>query len=258
MELDREALAGGSAQEVWSAPLCHALRRRIGRALARWRMIEPGDRVLVGLSGGKDSLVLLHALSDLRRRSPVSFDLAACTVGLTGMDTRGLAAYCAARDVPYAVAAQPIVEIIQERQERSPCSFCANMRRGVLSSWAAQHGFNRLALGHTMDDAAETFFMNLLQAGRARSFLPVVHMSRAGVTVIRPLVLSTEPAIVDEARRLALPVLAHASCPWAGRTERQRVRTFLSRLRADVPDLNGKLLNALERLSGQDAWREGA
>ena len=83
-------------------------------------------------------------------------------------------------------------------------------------------------------------------------------MSRAGVTVIRPLVLSTEPAIVDEAQRLALPVLAHASCPWAGHTERQRVRTFLSRLRADVPDLNGKLLNALERLSGQDAWREGA
>ena len=116
MELDRKALARGSAQEAWSAPLCHALRRRIGRALARWRMIEPGDRVLVGLSGGKDSLVLLHALSDLRRRSPVSFDLAACTVGLTGMDTRGLAAYCAARDVPYAVAAQPIVEIIQERQ----------------------------------------------------------------------------------------------------------------------------------------------
>ena len=136
MELDREALAGGSAQEAWSAPLCHALRRRVGRALARWRMIEPGDRVLVGLSGGKDSLVLLHALSDLRRRSPVPFDLAACTVGLTGMDTRGLAAYCAARDVPYAVASQPIMEIIQERQERSPCSFCANMRRGVLSSWA--------------------------------------------------------------------------------------------------------------------------
>ena len=238
---------------LWREPLCHALRRRVGQALARWAMISPEDRVLVGLSGGKDSLVLLHALSDLRRRSPVKFELAACTVGLTGMDTSSLADYCAARGVPYTVLEQPIMEIIEERGERSPCSFCANMRRGRLCAWAAEQGFNKLALGHSLDDAVETFFMNLLRAGRARSFLPAVPMSRTGVTVIRPLVLSTEAAIIDEARRLELPILG-TSCPYAGHTERQNVRERIAQLRKDVPDLYSKVLNALENLSGADAW----
>lgn len=147
--------------------------------MARYPMIRRGDRVLVGLSGGKDSLLLVHALSDLRRRSPVRFSLEACTVALTGMDVSRIRAYCGARGVPYTALEHPIMEIIEERGERSPCSFCANMRRGILSSWAAENGFTRLALGHSLDDAAETFFMNLLQGGRARSFLPVAHMSRA-------------------------------------------------------------------------------
>ena len=250
-----DVTSGGGARipDTWAEPLCHALRRRVGRALGRWSMIEAGDRVLIGLSGGKDSLALLHALSDLRRRSPVRFELAACTVALTGMDTSRLGDYCAARGVPYSVIERPIMEIIQQRGERSPCSFCANMRRGLLSSWAANHGFHKLALGHSLDDAVETFFMNLLQAGRARSFLPVVHMSRAGVTVIRPLVLSTEAAIIDEARRLSLPIL-ETVCPFAGRTERARVRALLKALRADVPDLHAKVLNALENLSDGDGW----
>ena len=189
--------------EPWAEPLCHALRRRVGSAVARWNMIGEGDNILIGLSGGKDSLVLLHALSDIRRRSPVKFCIAACTVVLTGMDVSRLRDYCAARDVKYCELPQPIMEIIEERGERSPCSFCANMRRGRLSAWAAENGFNKLALGHSLDDAVETFFLNLLHAGRARSFQPVAYMSRTGVTVIRPLALSTEAAIIDEARRLA-------------------------------------------------------
>ncbi|MCR4817735.1 MAG: hypothetical protein K5841_02115 [Fretibacterium sp.] len=238
---------------LWREPLCRALRRRVGQAVARWSMISPGDRVLIGLSGGKDSLILLHALSDIRRRSPVKFELAACTVALTDMDTPSLKDYCTARGVPYTVLEQPIMEIIRERGERSPCSFCANMRRGRLCAWAAERGFNKLALGHSLDDAVETFFMNLLRAGRARSFLPAVPMSRTGVTVIRPLVLSTEAAIIDEARRLALPVLG-TSCPYAGHTERQNIRERTAQLRKDVPDLYSKVLNALENLSRADAW----
>ena len=244
---------GAAEKEIWAQGLCHALRRRVGRSIARWGMIREGDRVLVGLSGGKDSLVLLHALSDMRRRSPVKFALAAATVALTGMDTSRLGEYCAARDVPYFVLPQPIMEIIENRGERSPCSFCANMRRGRLSSWAAEQGFGKLALGHTLDDAAETFFLNLLHAGRARSFQPVALMSRTGVTVIRPLVLSTEAAVIDEAGRLGLPIL-ETVCPYAGRTERQSVRDLLGRLRGDVPDLYSKVLNALENLSDEDRW----
>lgn len=241
------------ARELWNEPLCRALRRRIGRALGQYRMIAEGDRVIVGLSGGKDSLLLLHALSDLRHRSPVRFDLAACTVVLTGMDVSLLRDYCTVRGVPYTALEHPLMEIIESRGERSPCSFCANMRRGLLSSWARDNGFNRLALGHSLDDAVETFFLNLLRAGRARSFQPIAHMTRTDVTVIRPLIASPEAAIVDEVRRLELPVL-ETVCPFAGGTERQRVKDLLNELRRDVPDLFANVINALENLSDADRW----
>ena len=216
-------------------------------------MIAEGDRVVIGLSGGKDSLLLLHALSDLRRRSPVSFELAACTIALTGMDASRLREYCAVRNVPYTVIERPIMEIIESRSERSPCSFCANMRRGLLSSWARGNGFNRLALGHSQDDAVETFFMNLLRAGRARSFQPKAHMTRTDVTVIRPLIAAPESAIIDEARRLELPV-QNSACPFAGDTERQRVKELLKNLRRDIPDLFSNVVNAMENLSSADRW----
>ena len=238
-----------------SEPLCKSLRRKVGQALAKWRMIEAGDRVLVGLSGGKDSLVLLHALHDLSRRSPVKFSLAALSVKLTDMNTEPLAAYCEAQGISYNVIEQPIIEIINSRREKSPCSFCANMRRGIISSWARDHDFNKLALGHSLDDAVETFFMNLLHAGRAKSFQPVAHMSRTNVTVIRPLVLATEAAIIDEAKRLALPVIK-SPCPFAGHTERQRTREFVAELRKTIPDLYAKIINALENLSDAESCKE--
>jgi tRNA(Ile)-lysidine synthase TilS/MesJ len=216
-------------------------------------MIDGGDRVLVGLSGGKDSLVLLHALSEFRRRSPRRFELAACTVALTGMDVSELERYCAVREVPYIVLRHPIVEIIESRKERSPCSFCANMRRGILSSRAREDGFGKLALGHNMDDAVETFFMNLFRAGRARSFQPKLHQTRSGVTVIRPLICVRETAIVAEAGRLTLPVLA-SPCPWAGKTERRRTKDMLDKMRGDVPNLFSNVLNALRTLDSADRW----
>ena len=231
-----------------------SLRRKIGSALSKWHMINHGDNILVGLSGGKDSLVLLHALHDFSRRSPVKFSLAALTVKLSGMDTLPLSDYCSHLGIPYSVIEQDIISIINIRHEKSPCSFCANMRRGILSSWAAQHGFNKLALGHSLDDAVETFFLNLLHTGRAQSFQPVAHMSRTGVTVIRPLVLSTEAAIIDEAKRLSLPIVA-STCPFAGHTERQRIREFISGLRAQIPDLYAKIVHALENLSETESWK---
>lgn len=230
-----------------------ALRRRIGRALSQWKMINEGDNVLVGLSGGKDSLVLLHALHEFSRRSPVKFSLSALSVKLTGMNTDSLEEYCSEKEIRYVVIEQPIIEIIHARNEKSPCSFCANMRRGILSTWASENGFNKLALGHSLDDAVETFFMNLFNSGRAKSFMPTAHMSRTGVTVIRPLVLSSESAIIDEAKRLELPVIASA-CPFAGHTERQRVREYISELRLRVPDLYAKIVHALENLSESESW----
>ncbi|MDR1731102.1 MAG: tRNA 2-thiocytidine biosynthesis protein TtcA [Synergistaceae bacterium] len=237
----------------WNEPLSHSIRRGAGRATGDFSMISEGDRVLVGLSGGKDSLVLLHALSELRRRSPVRFDLAACTVALTGMDVSHLRDYCAVREVPYIVLSHPITEIIESRKERSPCSFCANMRRGILNSKAREEGFNRLALGHNLDDAVETFFMNLFRAGRARSFQPKLYQTRMGITVIRPLIYVRESAIVEEARRLRLPIL-ETTCPWAGKTERHRMKVMLNEMRKEIPGLFSSVVNALCSLSGEDRW----
>ena len=231
----------------------HSLRRKIGKALSQWQMIQEGDNVAVGLSGGKDSLILLHALHDLQRRSPVHFSLAAITVKLSGLDTSPLQSYCEALNVPYTIIEQDIIGIIHERNEKSPCSFCANMRRGIISSWASQNGYMKLALGHTLDDAVETFFMNLLHSGRAKSFQPKSLMTRTGVTVIRPLVLATESAIIDEVKRLELPVIS-SPCPFAGHTERQRIREYIAGLRKDIPDLYGKILHALQNLSDSESW----
>jgi tRNA(Ile)-lysidine synthase TilS/MesJ len=221
--------------------------------MGEFSMIAEGDRVLVGLSGGKDSLVLLHTLSEFRRRSPARFDLAACTVALRGMDVSDLRAYCAAREVPYIVLQHPILEIIESRKERSPCSFCANMRRGILNSRAREDGYNRLALGHNLDDAVETFFMNLFRAGRARSFQPKLYQTRTGVTVIRPLIYVRETVVVAEAHRLNLPILS-TTCPWAGRTERQRTKNMLDTLSGELPNLFGNVVNALRSLDTADRW----
>ena len=235
-------------------PINHTLRRKIGQALTRWHMISEGDNVLLGLSGGKDSLILLHALHEFQRRSPVKFSLSALTVKLSGLDTSPLQSYCDSLNIPYTVIEQDIIGIIRARQEKSPCSFCANMRRGIISSWASRNGYGKLALGHTLDDAIETFFMNLFHAGRAKSFMPKVLMTRTGVTVIRPLVLATESAIVDDVRRLSLPVIS-SPCPFAGHTERQRIRDYIAGLRKDIPDLYGKILHALENLSDSESWQ---
>ena len=232
----------------------HSLRRKIGKAISQWQMISEGDKILVGLSGGKDSLILLHALHCLQARSPTHFSISALTVKISGLETESLEEYCEALNVPYTLIEQDIIGIIRARNEKSPCSFCANMRRGIISSWAAQNGFNKLALGHTLDDAIETFFMNLLHSGRAKSFQPNALMTRTGITVIRPLVLSTESAIIDAVKRLGLPVV-ESPCPFAGHTERQRVREYIAGLRKDIPDLYGKILHALQNLPDSESWQ---
>jgi tRNA(Ile)-lysidine synthase TilS/MesJ len=242
----------------WAGSLSLALRRSVGRAVGEFSLIGDGDRLLLGLSGGKDSLVLLHALSELRRHSPARFELAACTVAIAGgsaheANLSDLESYCAAREVPYVVLRHPIIDILEKRGERSPCSFCANMRRGILSGYARDNRFGKLALGHSLDDAAETFFMNLVRAGRARSFRPKFFQDRSGVEVIRPLVLTRESAIIAEAGRLELPILS-TNCPYARKTERQRVKETLSGLESLYPELYGNVLHALKSLSSSDRW----
>ncbi len=231
-------------------------RRSLGTAVARWEMIESGDRVMVGLSGGKDSAVLLVGLNRLRARSPISFSLQACTLDPTdgAMELDGLQRFCDELDVPLRVERYPLFDIMKKRGTRSPCSFCAKMRRGILSNTARESGCNVLALGHHLDDAVETALLNLFQSGCFRSFQPRIWQDRTEIRVIRPLVTTTEDRIEAEARRLELP-LTSADCPFEIENHRLEIRAMIRNYPGRTARLRGNILNALENLEGRWSWK---
>lgn len=230
-------------------------RKTIGEAVARWSMIRPGDRIMVGLSGGKDSAVLLVGLKRLMTRSPVPFSLVACTLDPTGgeMDVSGLRRLCFDLEVPHRLETYPLFDVMKARGTRAPCSFCANMRRGILSSVAKDEGCTSLALGHHLDDAVETALLNLFQAGRFRSFQPRMWQDRTGLYVIRPLVTTPECRIVAEAERLALP-LCSADCPFEIDSQRLEIRQMIQKYPGRADSLRGNILHALEALEGPQSW----
>ncbi len=218
-------------------------------------MIEPGDRIFVGLSGGKDSLVLLVGLRALMRHSPVPFSLVAGTLDPTGgdLDTGPLAALCDALHIPYRTKVFPLFDVIASRKERSPCSFCANYRRGILNGMAQEAGCSSLALAHHLDDAVETALLNLFFSGRFRSFKPTGYQNRSGIRLIRPLVTATEERIAGEATRLGLPVIP-SICPFGATSERETVKQLIKELRRRQPGIRENVLNALESLDSSDSW----
>lgn len=231
------------------------IRRQLGRAIARWKMIEAGDRIFVGLSGGKDSLVLLMALRALQRRSPVPFSLVAGTLDPTGgdLDVTPLSDLCETLSIPYRAKAFPLFEVIAAREERSPCSFCANHRRGLLNGMAQEAGCSTLALGHNLDDAVETALLNLCFSGRFRSFKPTGYQDRSAIRLIRPLVTVAEERLAREARRLSLPVV-ESPCPFGARGEREAMKGLIEELSRRNRGVRENILNALESLETQDRW----
>ena len=194
--------------------LCSIVRR----ALDDYSMIEAGDKIAVGVSGGKDSLALLLALTKIRSYYPKPFELVAVTAdaGFDGMDFSPLAALCARLDIPYILHPTNIKPIVFDyRQESNPCSLCARMRRGALHDIAVANGCNKVALGHTRDDVSETFLMSLLYEGRLNTFSPVTYLSRKKLHVIRPLIYTPETQITGVVRKLGLLVIA-STCPRSG------------------------------------------
>ena len=231
------------------------LRKKTGTALRRFSLIQPDDNILIGLSGGKDSLVLTLVLAAYQRRSPIPFSLSASFVDITGgsADTTPLQAFCDSLKIPLYVRPYPILSILAEREERSPCSFCANLRRGILNDEARERGCGTLALGHTLDDAVETVLMNLFRAGQFKSFQPKVWQSRTGITVIRPLILAEERRVAKEAVRLSLPVRENP-CPFSGSTERKKTADVISTLCAENPGIKYNIIHALECLDERNRW----
>jgi len=234
----------------------YSIAKEVGRAVGNYSMLHDGDNVLVGLSGGKDSLLLTLVLKELLSRSPAKFSLSACTLIMEeNVNITPLQNFCESIDVALNVIYHPILDIIKKRNERSPCSFCANMRRGILSGYSQKNNYNILALGHNMDDAVETAYLNLFRAGRFKSFKPKFYQDRTNLWLIRPLIYLRESKIINEAARLKLPVLDN-SCPYAGETERQRIKELLTTLSSSVSDIHSNTINALKNLSDDDRWEK--
>ncbi len=237
-----------------------SLLRAAGRAIADYDMIRPGDRVLLGLSGGKDSLSLLHVLRTLQRKSPVRFELAAATVdpGIDGFDPSPLKAYLEQLGVPYFYRAEPIVERAKlSMRGDSFCAFCSRLRRGLLYETARGHGYNVLALAQHLDDLAESFLMSAFHGGRLRTMQAHYRIDAGDLRVIRPLLAVRERQTADFAARAGLPVVAD-NCPACFRapSERAHLKQLLAAEERRHPKLFANLLTTLRPLLGEAPPRD--
>ena len=221
----------------------------VRRCVEDYHMIEAGDRIAVGVSGGKDSLALLVFLAELRKYHGKPFEIEAITIDLgLGMDYSGIEALCKKLDVPFTLVQTQIAPVIFEhRKESNPCSLCAKMRRGALNQALIDRGLNKLALGHHYDDAVETFMMNLLYEGRIGCFQPVTNLDRMGVIQIRPMLYLHEKTVDNFVKRSDLPVLENR-CPVDKQTKREEIKQLVYDLSTTYPDLKERIFGAMQRL----------
>ncbi len=220
------------------------------RAIVDYKMISPGDHIAVGLSGGKDSVSLLFGLARLKEFMDIPFEITAISVdpqfNNTPTDFSPVTKLCQSLGIPHIIRPTRLYEIVfEERKEKNPCSLCARMRRGILHNTAIDAGCNKIALGHHLDDAVETFFLNLLYGGRIACFSPVTHLSRKNLYQIRPLIYLREKTISSAVKNLDLPVIK-SPCPMDRNTSRQKVKELLSSLEKDYPALRDKAFRAMQ------------
>jgi tRNA(Ile)-lysidine synthase TilS/MesJ len=226
------------------------------RADQDFHMIQSGDRIAVGVSGGKDSLLLLYALSLYRKFSHMDYELHAFTVAMCpGTENfSGVQRLCDTLNIPYTIRETEIAHILFDiRKDANPCALCAKMRKGILNELAAARGLNKLALGHHREDALETLLMSLLFESRLHTFHPVTHFSRANITAVRPLVYLPEKHVIHMAKVLDLPVVA-SSCPANGHTKRQEMKELLRELTGRYPRAPEYMLNALKNDRRYGLW----
>ena len=219
------------------------------RAVEQYEMIEEGDRIAVGISGGKDSTALLCILKELQRFYPKHFELCAITVntGFEGMDFTPLTALCRQMGVEHRIVDSDIAKIVFEvRKESNPCSLCARMRRGLLHDTAKEMGCNKLALGHLYDDAVVTVLMNLFNEGRIGCFSPVTYLSRKDLTMIRPLLFADEGDIRYFMKSNDLPVVT-STCPEDKHTDRERFKRMVDEMDRENKGLKHRVFTAMEK-----------
>lgn len=217
------------------------------QAIDQYHMIEAGDHIAVGISGGKDSLTLLYALSHLKHFYPIPFTLSAITVdlGLGNLELSPIKELCAQLSVPYYVVPTEIGTVLFDiRKESNPCSLCAKMRKGALNAKALELGCTKIAYAHHKDDLIETAMMSLLYEGHFYAFSPNTHLDRTGLGVIRPLLLVSEAEVIGFKRRYDLPVCKNP-CPMDGHTKREYVKNLIRQIQKENPGAKDRLFHAV-------------
>jgi len=217
----------------------------IRKALEKYNMIKPNDKIAVGLSGGKDSLVLLTHLCSIQKYYPIPFTLIAISIDMFNgkTDYTKLTKYVNDLGIEHHIVPTPLYELIFEiRKEENPCSLCARMRRGLLNSTAKELGCNKVALGHHADDLIETFFLSMFYEGSLNTFAPVTYLSRTKITVIRPLMLVQESQTIKDAKNM--PVIQN-NCPADKHTQREYIKDVLKKLSKDIPNMQNNIFNAI-------------
>jgi len=226
------------------------------KAIEEYNMIEEGDKIAVCLSGGKDSITLLHALKALQRFYPKHFELIAISInpGFDFFDETLLQNVCKEIDVPLFIECNHAKEIVFDiRNEKNPCSLCANLRRGIINSIAIEQGCNKIALGHNQDDVLETFLLNLLYTGTINTFAPVSFMDRTQITLIRPLVLTSEKNIRRYVKKADIKVM-NKICPMDGKSKREDMKKQIVLWQKDIPMIRANLFGAITR--NIDGWKK--
>lgn len=228
----------------------------IRRADERYKMIRNGDKVCVGVSGGKDSLLLMYGLKLYQRFSYTNFDMCAVMLdlGISDQDYECVAEFARSIDVPFDILKTDIGDVVfNVRKESHPCALCAKLRRGALNDAARQRGCNLVALGHNRDDVIETFFMSMLYESRLNTFGPVTYLGRKDVTVIRPLVFLPEKYALSVAKKLELPI-RKPNCPVAGNTKREEMKDVIRYFNSIMPDAEERIMKAISDTEKYGMW----
>lgn len=229
----------------------------VRRAVDDYHMIEDGDKIAIGISGGKDSLAMLYALNGLRRFYPKKFDIHAVTVdlGFDNLNLEKIKELCKALEVEYTIVSTEIAKIIfEDRKEANPCSLCAKMRKGALNDAIKAAGCNKVAYAHHKDDVVETMLMSLIFEGRFHTFSPVTYLDRMDITVIRPLMYMNESDVIGFINKYDVPVVK-SPCPADGNTKREYIKQLLKKLNQENPGVKERMFTAIQN-GNLKGWEE--